>query len=109
MIEWASWMMFKFNGKTYVGDRIIFWDGSVIERKIKDTWHRIYPEEINEIKRKKPEILIIAKGWMDKLNPEFDFEGFGEIIVKNTAEAVIMFNESLLRGEKVSLLLHTTC
>ncbi len=109
MIEWASWLMFKFNGKTYLGDRIIFWDGSVIERKIKDTGHRVYPEEISEIKRKKPEVLVIAKGWMDKLNPGFDFQGFEKVIVMNTAEAVIMFNKLLSKNKKVSILLHTTC
>ena len=92
MIEWATWLMFKAFGKVYVDDRIIFWNGEVIKRIRRGTSHKIYEEEIEEILKRNPEILIIADGWNRNLHADYNIidslERKGIKVIVNTQEII---------------------
>lgn len=100
------------DGKNYRSDVIIFPD------KINSKWwrkngHLLSDEDIGEILKYKPEMLIIgtgASGLMkvdQKVKDKLNSLGIG-FIIKNTAEAVEEYNK-LEKKDKIICAFHLTC
>lgn len=101
------------NGREYTSDLIIYPD------RIEANWwrgegHRLKPEDLPEILREPPEILVVGTGHngMMRLFPE-DLkrlrEAGMEVFAGRTAEAVEDFNRLIREHERVVAALHLTC
>jgi hypothetical protein len=102
----------KIDGKTYNNDIIILPD-----RVVPDWWrksgHEVHVEDIEDILREAPEVLIIGTGYYDMLRVVGDTEKqlaeIGcEIIKQNTKEAWKVFNE-IANTKRVAAALHLSC
>ena len=111
MIEHYSFGKIVIDGKTYTTDVIVFKD------RVKDNWwrkegHRVCLEDIKEILREKPEIVIFGTGAYGRVVVDREVieklkEIGAEVIVEDTAKAVNRFNE--LKNGNVVLAAHLTC
>jgi hypothetical protein len=111
---------FKFgsitiDGKKYNRDVLIYPDGHVEKRK-GGRWmfgsHDIRKEEIEQICRDRPDLVIVGTGTDGRANLSFDGEGWSkdkgiELSVSPSGEAVEKVNE--IRDRKVAALIHITC
>lgn len=101
------------NGKRYLRDLIIFPD------KIKENWwrkegHLLCIDDLKEVIEYKPEILIIGTGYSGIMKVPEDVikeleKNNIKVIVKNTKEAVNLFNEYIEKNKRVVCALHLTC
>jgi hypothetical protein len=98
------------NGEKFTSDIIIFKD------KIKSWWrkegHRVQLEDLEEIIKEKPEILIIGLGAysvmkVDESVREFLKEKGIKLIEKSSKEACKLYNE--MEDKNVVLAIHLTC
>jgi len=99
------------DGKIFTKDVIIF-----PERVFSPWWrregHHLDMDDLGEVLREKPDVLVIGKGYFGNMEvPEalvhdLAIEGI-RVIVKNTAEAVGVFN--VLDVRKKAAALHLTC
>ena len=112
MIESYGFGRMIIGGKTYTSDLIVSQD-----RIVPDWWrksgHQLCLEDIQEILRLKPEILIVGTGALGVLkvqpNVSQHLRDLGiELIVKNTKKAVQIFN-SLISRKNVVGAFHLTC
>jgi len=100
------------NGKTYTKDVIIFPD-----RVNGDWWrkegHRLDKEDIEEVIREKPEVLVVGTGYYNQMSVPKETREYVEshsieLKVAETVEARKLFNE-LSDYKKVVAALHLTC
>lgn len=112
MIEKYTFGQIKIRGKTYASDVIIYPD------RVKDNWwrkegHLLLPEDLNDIPKAKPEVLIVgtgASGLMKvpaKTREWVESQGI-KLIVQLTEKACNTYNE-LSSSRKVIAALHLTC
>ena len=112
MIDSYSFGRIVIDGKTYSSDVIIFKDS------VKANWwrvegHSLCIDDLKEVFKKKPNVLIIGTGKMGVMDvPQeiFDYikkQGI-EIIVCKTDEACERFNE-MIKEYNVVAALHLTC
>jgi hypothetical protein len=112
MIDSYSFGRIVIDGKTYSSDVIIFKDS------VKANWwraegHSLCIDDLKEVFKKKPNVLIIGTGKMGVMDvPQeiFDYikkQGI-EIIVCKTDEACERFNEMIIEYNIVAAL-HLTC
>jgi hypothetical protein len=100
------------NGKKYSSDVIIFSD-KVIDNWWRKTGHELCPEDIAEISKEKPEVLIVGCGasGMMKVLPELEKmtknQGI-ELIVETTDKACDTYNR-LSHSQRLVAALHLTC
>ncbi|MFN3739445.1 MAG: Mth938-like domain-containing protein [Thermodesulfovibrionales bacterium] len=112
IIEHYSFGRIIVNGKTYTQDLIIFPD------RINPSWwrkegHLLQIEDLEEVIREKPELLIIGTGYYgvlkvpEELSSTLSAKAI-EVIIRKTAEAVEIYNK---RGgtKKTVACLHLTC
>ncbi|MFB0544205.1 MAG: Mth938-like domain-containing protein [Asgard group archaeon] len=112
MIESYGFGKIVIDAKTYTKDVIIFPD------RVKDNWwrkegHRLAKEDIEEVIREKPEVLVVGTGYYNKMSVPKEtweyIESHGiELKVAETGEARKLFNE-LSDKKKVVAALHLTC
>lgn len=112
MIDSYGFGKIVIDGKTYTKDVIILTD------RVKDNWwrkegHRLDKEDIEEVIREKPEVLVVGTGYYDRMAVPKEtreyIESCGiEIKVAKTGEARKFFNE-LSGKKKVVAALHLTC
>ncbi len=111
-VEHYSFGNMIINGKKYVHDLIIF------PHTIKDHWirtegHNLHWEDLTEILKEKPEIIIIGNGAYGvmtvnkNLIKKLEDEGF-KVYVKHSAKAVELYNELSSKSSAV-LAIHLTC
>ncbi len=112
MIESYSFGNIKINGKSYTSDVIIY------EDRVDGNWwrkegHSLHPEDLKEMVKEKPEVIIIGTGAYGVMKiPEETVEWIEssgiEIMGKPTKEAVDLYNE--IAGRKKTFAgLHLTC
>lgn len=99
-------------GKAYSSDVFVF------PKRVESWWrresHRVYPEDLEEILREEPEILVVGTGayGLMKLLPETKeklSEAGIEIREAETGEAVRIYNKLSEEGKKVVGAFHLTC
>ena len=113
---------FKFgsivlDGKKYSRDVFLYPDGGVRKRKggfWKFGSHTIKREEIEELVKAAPDVLIVGTGTdgIAKLNPDTDAflkDSGVESVVVTSQEAVDRFNELSAQGKRPAALIHITC
>ena len=113
---------FKFgsivvNDKKYSRDVFLYPDGRIKKRKggfWKFGSHSIKREEIEELVKSTPYIIIVGTGTdgIAKLNPDADafLKSSGvESVVITSQEAVDKFNELSTQGKHPAALIHITC
>lgn len=112
MIESYNFGRIVIDGKRYTSDVIIFPD------RVKDGWwrkegHRLYIEDIQEVLKEKPDILVVGTGYagLMKIPPEtrerLKSEGI-QLIAENTRKACKTYNR-LSKSRRVIAALHLTC
>ncbi|MFQ6123018.1 MAG: Mth938-like domain-containing protein [Candidatus Heimdallarchaeota archaeon] len=112
MIEAYHFGCIVINGKEYTSDVIIYPD------RVDSTWwrssgHKLYVEDLEDVLREKPDVLIVGMGdpGLMKVLPETEARLKSEgirLIAKPTEEACSIYNK-LLKGKKVIAALHLTC
>ncbi|MEW5746452.1 MAG: MTH938/NDUFAF3 family protein [Nitrospirota bacterium] len=110
-IDHYSFGKIVIGGNTYTKDVIIF-----PERVFSPWWrregHLLRMEDLGEVLKEKPEVLVIGRGFSgvmeapDDLVQELAIEGI-RVVVKNTPEAVGIYN--ILNVAKKAAALHLTC
>ncbi len=111
-IEDYSFGRIVIDGKTYTRDLIIYPD------RIDPSWwrkegHLLQMEDLGDILKEKPEILIIGTGYSgvmtvpQSLIERLKREGI-EVIARNTPQAVEIFNQ-MDKSRRIIAALHLTC
>ncbi len=100
------------DGKKYTSDLIIFPD-KIIDKWIRKKGHRLNPEDVNDIVKYNPDLLIIGKGaygFMKIPTKTKDFLKSNNIdfIALKTKKACKKFNE-LSKEKNVVAAFHITC
>lgn len=112
MIEHYSFGRIVINGKTYTQDLLIF------PERVNPSWwrkegHLLHLEDLEEVIKEKPELLIIGTGYHgmlkvpEELSSALREKGM-EVIIKKTAEAVEIYNKRYSTKKTVACL-HLTC
>jgi len=112
MIDSYSFGQIVVNGKRYTTDIIIF------PNRVKDNWwrkigHRIDIEDLKEVIRERPEILVIGTGYFELVKVPTDvkehLKNMGiELVIQSTRDACNTFN-NLKSKRKVIAALHLAC
>jgi len=101
----------KIEGKEYRHDVIIY--PGRVEKWWRQEGHKVYPEDIKEVVKEKPTVLIIGTGHsglvevMKETREYLAQEGI-ELIAEPTTQAVEIYNQ-LAGQKKVIAALHLTC
>ncbi len=117
MIESYSFGRLVFKGKLYTRDLIILSEGSFL--RVIDNWwrkegHYLQVEDLEEVWKFKPEVLVIGTGASGVMRVAPDVltkaKEFGiEVIFQLTSEAVRSFNSYLNQGKRLAGAFHLTC
>ena len=112
MIESYRFGRMKINDVTYTSDLIVFMD------HIKSDWrriesHKMHIEDIREILRKKPEILLVGTGYFGLMKIQLETEKYLQtedikLIAEKTGRAYKVYNK-LLKSNRVVGAFHITC
>lgn len=113
MITEFSFGKIAVKGKTYSDDIKII-DGQVISKWWRKSGHRVDIEDIADILKVEPDILIIGKGspGLMKTTPALrDYLAANnvELIEMKTAKAVQVFNKLHAEGKRVAAGFHVSC
>jgi hypothetical protein len=110
-IDSYSFGRIVIDGKIYTKDVLIF-PGRVISPWWRKEGHHLAIEDLQEVLKEKPDILVIGKGHSgvmevpDTLVKDLAIEGI-RVVVKDTTEAVGVFN--IMNNPKKVAALHLTC
>lgn len=112
MIEFYDFGRMKINGVTYTTDLIIF------REEVKPNWwriegHKLQIEDLRDILKEKPEILVVGTGYygLMKIPPETEKQLQAEgikLIAEKTGEAYKIYNK-LSKSKRVAGAFHLTC
>jgi hypothetical protein len=112
MIESYAFGRMDVDGRTYTSDLIIFPD------RVNDSWWRKYGhnlclEDIEDVLKEKPEVLVIGTGFYGIMSVEKEVKSHLqsqgiELIIAKTEKAVQSFNESASK-KKTAGAFHLTC
>lgn len=112
MIESSSFGSIVIDGKRYNSDVIIFPD------RVNSFWwrkegHSLCKEDIEEVLKEKPEVLIVGTGNSNLMQVPAQMQEHIKsagirLIIKETEKACQLYNE-LSRSNKVVAALHLTC
>lgn len=112
MIESCVFGRMIIEGQTYTSDLIIFPD------RINHSWwrksgHRLCLEDIKEVLKEEPEVIIIGTGFTGLMKVEEDVKRHAQakgilLIIEKTKNAVQKFNE-LSSKKKTAGAFHLTC
>jgi len=113
LIEKYDFGRIKVSGKTYFRDIIIF-PNEILPNWWRKEGHNLCMEDLEEIIKRKPDILVIGNGYSGVMRVPRDvveeLEKMGiRVIVKNTREAVKEYNRLAQEGKNVAAALHLTC
>jgi len=116
-IDKLSFGSVVIDGKKYSRDVLIFADGTVKKRKggfLMFGSHNIKKEEIEELARGEPEIIIIGTGTQGKARLASEVEDWAKgenlsLVVQPSYEATAKLNEYTEQKKKVAALIHITC
>lgn len=112
MIEEYQFGRMVIDGKTYTSDLILFPD------KILSSWwrksgHKLCLQDLEEVIRKKPDILIIGTGAMGIMKVNDEVRQYAQregitVIIEKTGKAVQTYNHHPC-GKKIIAVFHLTC
>jgi len=112
MIESYAFGRMIVEGQTYTSDLVIFPD------RINHSWwrksgHRICFEDIEEVLKEEPEIIIIGTGFVGLMKVDEDVKQYAQsrgilLIIEKTKNAVQKFNELFSKKKTVGVF-HLTC
>lgn len=112
MIESYSFGRMVIEGQTYTADIILFPD------RINDSWwrksgHRVCLEDIEDVFKEEPEVLVIGTGFHGLVKVEEEVKGLAqskgiELIIEKTKKAVQSFN-AITSQKKTIGAFHLTC
>ena len=112
-IDAYSFGQIKINGNPYSSDLIIYPD------RVDHAWwrtegHRLQEEDLSEIVKARPDILVIGTGFFGVMSvPETTIEFLKanaiDTKVERTGKAVDVFNALQARSKRVIAALHLTC
>ncbi|RMG68146.1 MAG: hypothetical protein D6710_10540 [Nitrospirae bacterium] len=110
-IEHYSFGRITVDGKTYSKDVIIFPD-RVLSPWWRKEGHSLCLEDLAEVLKEPPEVLVIGKGYAGVMRvPDDTLKALRqrniEVIVQRTTQAVRTFNQ--LEGRRAIAALHLTC
>ena len=113
MIEQYSFGNVVVNGVSYVNDSKII-QGNVISEWWRKRGHLVDVDDIQDILKSKPGILVLGKGSPGQMKStealrEFLGENNIELIEEKTSEAVKTFNRLFKQGKNVCAGFHLTC
>ncbi len=113
MIENYEFGRIVINGKTYREDLIIL-GSKIIENWWRKEGHSLSIEDLEEVLREKPDILVIGTGYngLMRIPPEtlnyLESKGI-KVVSAKTREACRIHNELQGKGKKIATALHLTC
>lgn len=113
MIESYRFGNIRIKGNNYDKDL------KIVEGEVKPNWwrkegHRLYPEDIEDILKAKPEILVVGKGAYGcmEVTPQtkkaLQERGI-ELMETESEKACNHYNECLRSGRRVAFACHLTC
>ena len=111
LIDRYSFGTIIINGKTYTKDVIIFSD-RVLSPWSRKEGHLLQLEDLVEIIKEKPDVLVIGKGYSgvmdvpEELVKKLMSQGI-QVIIQDSSEAVNTFNN--LNSNKIIAAIHVTC
>jgi hypothetical protein len=113
MIEQFSFGKIIVNGVSYTSDIKII-QGKVIPEWWRKSGHRVDVDDIKDILKSKPDILVIGKGKPGLMKSSRSLRAFLkdneiELIEEKTSKAVQTFNRLLKEGKDVSAGFHVSC
>ena len=113
MITEFSFGKIVVNGKTYKNDIKII-NGQVISEWWRRSGHRVEVEDITDILKAEPEVVVIGKGSPGLLKSTASLRDYLsanhiELIEKKTSKAIDVFNGLLQQGRKVAAGFHISC
>jgi len=113
MIEEYAFGKIVVNGVTYTNDIKII-QGNVVPEWWRRSGHLVEVDDIKDILKSKPDILIIGKGDPGQMKTAASLRKFLknngiELIEEKTSKAIGMFNRLQKKGENVSVGLHISC
>jgi len=112
MIEFYDFGQIQIDGKRYTTDLIIFPD-HVLDGWWRKEGHRLSIDDLKDVLRDKPEVLIIGTGYNGYMKVPNDLREYLksnkiELIVESTREAFKTYNR-LASTKKVIAAFHLTC
>jgi hypothetical protein len=113
MIEQYTFGNIVVNGVTYNNDIKII-QGSVVSEWWRKSGHFVEVDDIQDILKSKPDILVIGKGQPGQMKSTDTLRKFLkkcdiELIEKKTSEAVETFNRLSKKGKNVAAGFHLSC
>ncbi len=112
MIDSYDFGRIVINGKRYNTDLIVF------SHRVREGWwrkegHRLHVEDLRDVLKDKPEVLVVGTGYSGLMRVPAETIGYVEsegieFIAQKTAEACETFNR-LVKSRKVVAALHLTC
>ena len=114
MIESYNFGRIVINGRVYTSDLIIFNNNSIKENWWRKEGHKLHIEDLEEVIKRKPEILVIGTGYLGLMKVPKEVKDFLnqkgiEVVSQKTKEACETFNKLLSSKRKVAAALHLTC
>lgn len=113
IIENYSFGSIKINRKSFSNDIIIFPE-EVLPNWWRKQGHNLHMEDLQEVIKRKPDILIIGTGYNGAMRvpanliTELEEKGI-KVIVKRSREAVNEYNTRAKERKRVAAVLHLTC
>ena len=113
MIEQYSFGNIVINGVSYINDIKII-QGKVISEWWRKRGHFVDVDDIQDILKSKPDILVLGKGSPGQMRStdtlrEFLEKNNIELIEEKTVEAIETFNRLLKQGKNVAAGFHLSC
>jgi hypothetical protein len=103
----------KYGQVVIVGDKVVEREYDRL-KKLFGTSHKIGDWELEELLKDKPEIIVIGTGQSGALVVDKEIidaikrEGI-ELIIEETPQATMIYNDRVTEGKKINALIHTTC
>ena len=114
MVESFRFGEIVLHGASYRNDVKILSDGSVVHPWWRGSGHRVEPDDVRDILRDGPQLVILGMGQPGQmraskaLRGELEREGI-RLVEKPTSEAAEELNAAVERGERVCAGFHLTC
>ncbi|RLE12747.1 hypothetical protein DRJ04_05605 [Candidatus Aerophobetes bacterium] len=114
MIERYTFGQITIRGKTYTSDVIIHPDERVDDNWWRKEGHLLLPEDLEEVVKEKPDILIVGTGNSGLMEVPASTKKWIEskgikLIACPTKEACNIYNQLYKSGSRVTAAFHLTC
>ncbi len=113
MIETCSFGLIVIDGKKYTSDLIIYPDGDIADYWRRKSGHRLSSDDIGELIKSGPEVIIAGTGVSGLMKSEKELEGLLHeknirFISEPNRRAMEIYNELSIK-KRVGACFHLTC